>query len=155
MFVDGFAHAEALRREAPDAFEILARTPVRFTFAADSGEVWSFTSPVLSLDANGAVTAVRLNHRSLDLEPTVPEAVDAWYDAYLTFYSRLHAPQAAFGRRLAPGEVVIFDNRRLLHGRRSLAADSPRWLQGCYADFDGLAATLARLESAREMADAD
>ncbi|HTX48496.1 MAG TPA: TauD/TfdA family dioxygenase [Caulobacteraceae bacterium] len=57
---------------------------------------------------------------------------------------------------MAPGDVVIFDNRRLLHGRRGLASDSPRWLRGCYADADGLAATLERLDAAaaREAADA-
>ncbi|HXQ17605.1 MAG TPA: TauD/TfdA family dioxygenase [Caulobacteraceae bacterium] len=147
LFVDGFAHAEALRREAPDAFDLLARTPVRFTFRAASGERWSHAAPVLTLDANGAVEAVRLNHRSLDLAPGDAAATDAWYDAYLAFYRRIHSPEAAYGRRLSPGEVVIFDNRRLLHGRRGLASGSPRWLRGCYADIDGLAATLARLEA--------
>jgi len=44
-------------------------------------------------------------------------------------------------------EIVIFDNRRLLHGRRGLTSGSPRWLRGCYADVDGLTATLARLEA--------
>jgi gamma-butyrobetaine dioxygenase len=150
MFVDGFAHAEALRREAPDAFEMLAHTPVRFTFATAAGERWSHTAPVLSLAANGAVETVRLNHRSLDLVPGDAAATDAWYDAYLAYYLRLHAPQAAYGRRLAPGEVVIFDNRRLLHGRRGLASGSARWLRGCYADADGLAATLARLDRAAQ-----
>jgi gamma-butyrobetaine dioxygenase len=155
LFVDGFAHAEALRREAPDAFEILARTPVRFTFATGAGERWSHAAPVLGLNPNGAVDTVRLNHRSLDLALGDAVASEAWYDAYLAFYRRLHAPEAAYGRQLAPGEVVIFDNRRLLHGRRGLASASPRWLRGCYADVDGLAATLARLDrtTAPEAAD--
>jgi hypothetical protein len=146
LFVDGFAHAEALRRETPDAFDILARTSVRFTFAAESGERWSHASPVLTLDPNGAIEAVRLNHRSLDLAHGEPAAIDAWYDAYLAYYRRVHAPKAAFERRLAPGELVIFDNRRLLHGRRALTSGSRRWLKGCYAEVDGLAATLARLD---------
>ncbi|HLY80832.1 MAG TPA: TauD/TfdA family dioxygenase [Caulobacteraceae bacterium] len=148
LFVDGFAQAEALRRDAPDAFETLARTPVRFTFAADTGERWSHVAPVLSLAADGGVETVRLNHRSLDLAPGEAGATDAWYDAYLAFYRRLHAPEAAYGRKLAPGEVVIFDNRRLLHGRRALTSGSARWLRGCYADVDGLAATLARFDRA-------
>jgi gamma-butyrobetaine dioxygenase len=156
LFVDGFAHAEALRHEAPGAFEVLAQTPVRFTFAEDSGARWSFVSPVLGIDTNGAVVTVRLNHRSLDLVPGDPAAIEAWYDAYLSYYRRVHAPEAAYGRRLGPGEMVIFDNRRLLHGRSSLTSDSPRWLRGCYADLDGLAATLARVDRAagREAADA-
>ena len=156
MFVDGFAHAEALRREAPEAFEMLARTPVRFTFTAETGARWSFSAPILTLGADGAVEVIRLNHRSLDLAPDDATGIDAWYDAYLAFYRRVHAPKAAYGRRLAPGEVVIFDNCRLLHGRRALTQGSPRWLRGCYADVDGLTATLARLDQAprREAADA-
>jgi Taurine catabolism dioxygenase TauD, TfdA family len=152
MFVDGFAHAEALRREAPEAFEVLARDPVRFTFAESSGARWSHHATVLGLDAKGAIETVRLNHRSLDLEPSDRAATEAWYDAYLAYYRRLHAPEAAFGRRLAPGEMVIFDNRRVVHGLRGLSGGSPRWLRGCYADIDGLAATLARLD--RTIADA-
>jgi hypothetical protein len=148
MFVDGFAHAEALHTDDPNAFETLARTPARFSYAEASGARWSHTAPVLTLAADGAVETVRLNHRSMDLAPGDPAAMDAWYDAYLAFYRRLHAPDSAFGRRLAPGEMVIFDNRRLLHGRRGLSGGSPRWLQGCYADVDGLKATLARLEAA-------
>jgi len=157
VFVDGFAHAEALRREAPDAFELLARTPVRFTFADETGARWSHQGPVLGVTGAGEVEVVRLNHRSLDLAPGEPSEVEAWYDAYLAYYRRLHDPAAAFGRRLAPGEMVIFDNRRIVHGRRALASDSPRWLQGCYADMDGLAATLARLDRtvARETANVE
>lgn len=146
LFVDGFAHAEALRREMPEAFETLAMTPVGFTYAEAGGSRWSCASPALRLNADGAVELVRLNHRSLDIAPGNAAAAEAWYDAYLAYYRRCHSPEAAYARRLAPGEMVIFDNRRLLHGRRGLTSGSPRWLRGCYADADGLAATLARLE---------
>lgn len=147
LFVDGFAHAEALRQAALEAFDRLARTPVRFTFTAEGGARWSNTAPVLSLGADGAVQTVRLNHRSLDIAPGGdPAEVEAWYEAYLAFYERVHAPGAAYERRFAPGEMVIFDNRRMLHARRALTSTSPRWLRGCYADVDGLNATLARLE---------
>jgi len=157
VFVDGFAHAEALRRAAPAAFERLAHTPVRFTFADEAGARWSHEGPVLGVTASGEVEVVRLNHRSLDLAHGDAAAIDAWYDAYLAYYRRLHDPAAAFGRRLAPGEMVIFDNRRIVHGRRALASDSARWLQGCYADMDGLAATLARLDRtvAKELSNVD
>ena len=147
LFVDGFAHAEALRREAPAAFDRLARTPARFSFAEPSGARWTAVAPILSLDPFGAVACVRLNHRSLDLPHGEAAATDAWYDAYLDFYRRVHTPGAAYERRLEPGDLVIFDNRRILHGRRAISGGSPRWLQGCYADRDGLDATLARLEA--------
>jgi gamma-butyrobetaine dioxygenase len=149
-FVDGFAHAGALRRDAPEAFDILAREPVRFAFADASGARWSAQAPVLRLDALGALEAIHLNHRSLDIAPGTDvsgdaERLEAWYDAYLMFYRRLHAPEAAYARRLEPGEIVIFDNRRILHGRSAFARRGARWLRGAYADVDGLYATLARL----------
>jgi gamma-butyrobetaine dioxygenase len=145
VFVDGFAHAEALRREAPAAFEILAREAVRFSFGEVSGARWTAKVPVLQTDAAGALEAVHLNHRSLDLEPACAVRLADWYEAYLAFYRRLHAPEAAYARRLAPGELVIFDNRRVLHGRRGFERAGARWLRGAYADMDGLRATLARL----------
>jgi gamma-butyrobetaine dioxygenase len=148
LFADGFAHAEALRRETPAAFDILTRTPARFVFAEASGSRWSHAAPVLSVDTLGALAAVRFNHRSLDFEAGEAELTLAWYEAYLSFHRRVHAPGAVFEHRLAPGDMVIFDNRRILHGRRALTRETPRWLRGCYADVDGLAATLARLDAA-------
>jgi gamma-butyrobetaine dioxygenase len=145
-FVDGFAHAEAFRREAPWAFDMLAREPVRFTFSDASGARWSARAPVLETDAEGRVSAIRVNHRSLDLEPREAARQDAWYDAYLDLYRRLHAPEAALERRLESGELVLFDNRRILHGRRAHDRSGARWLRGAYADVDGLYATLARLQ---------
>jgi gamma-butyrobetaine dioxygenase len=147
VFVDGFAQAEVLRDEAPAACAILAREPARFTFTEASGARWSAEYPVLEFDADGALRAVRLNHRSLDLPPLDAGPQDAWYGAYLTFYRLVHMPSAAYVKRLAPGEMVIFDNRRILHGRRAFSRGGARWLRGCYADIDGLHATLARLRA--------
>jgi gamma-butyrobetaine dioxygenase len=154
LFVDGFAHAEALRREAPAAFDVLAREPARFSFTEASGARWQARTPVLVLSAGGALEAVRLNHRSLDLEPGDPDRLEAWYDAYLAFYRRLHAPGAAYARRLAPGEMVIFDNRRILHGRAAFDRGGARWLRGAYADVDGMTAALARLAGVKTGAQA-
>jgi gamma-butyrobetaine dioxygenase len=145
LFVDGFAQAEALRREDPEAFALLACTPVRFTYRDADGARWSARAPILRLDADGNLEAVRLNHRSLDLTAEDAARQGAWYDAYLAFWRRAHAPEAAFERRLGTGDMVIFDNRRMLHARRAITAASPRWLQGCYADIDGVLSTLARL----------
>lgn len=150
LFTDGFAHAEALRREEPAAFDLLARTPVRFAYAEQSGSRWSHTAPVLAVDGFGAVQTIRLNHRSLDLEPGEAAETQAWYEAYLSYYRRVCSPAAVLERRLGPGDMVIFDNRRILHGRRALTRETPRWLRGCYADVDGLAATLGRLDRAAD-----
>ena len=53
----------------------------------------------------------------------------------------------AVGFKLAPGEGFIVDNTRVLHGRNAYSGAGTRWLQGCYADKDGLLSTLAVLEA--------
>ena len=60
----------------------------------------------------------------------------------------LAQPGRQLNLRLAPGDCLVFDNTRVLHARTafSLNPGSPeRHLQGCYADLDGLASTLAVL----------
>jgi gamma-butyrobetaine dioxygenase len=155
QFVDGFAHAETLRSEAPAKFAALATTPVEFAYAGPDGERFSARAPVIELAADGALKTVRLNHRSLAPLPLDGSVdVEAWYDAYLDFYNRVHAPSARIERPLARGEMVIFDNRRILHGRAPYAASGRRWLQGCYADRDGLLATLSRLQASGDLKEA-
>jgi Probable taurine catabolism dioxygenase len=73
--------------------------------------------------------------------------VTAFYAAYRRWASCWPSPAAAH-LRLAPGDCLVFDNTRVLHARTafSMSPRSPgRHLQGCYADLDGLASTLAVL----------
>jgi gamma-butyrobetaine dioxygenase len=145
-FVDGFAHAEALKATSPLHFEILAATPVEFAFREPSGERYSACAPVIATTPDGQIAGVRVNHRALGTVPLAGDGGEGWYDAYLDFYRRLHAPAARMERVLQPGEIVIFDNERILHGRSLYGrSGSARWLRGCYADRDGLSATLSRL----------
>ena len=46
---------------------------------------------------------------------------------------------------MQPGDLLLFDNERVLHGRAGESIGE-RHLQGCYADRDGLKSTLAVLE---------
>ncbi|HEY2481284.1 MAG TPA: TauD/TfdA family dioxygenase [Caulobacteraceae bacterium] len=145
QFADGFAHALALSRRAPGAYDVLRDQPVAFRFVGPSGDRYETKAPVIDTDRAGALRIIRVNHRSLRTADLDPAKLDDWYDAYLDFYRRLHAPEDRYERRLAAGEMVIFDNWRILHGRSAYDAAAPRWLQGCYADRDGLLATLERL----------
>ncbi len=58
---------------------------------------------------------------------------------------QLARPELALTLRLSPGDCLIFDNTRVLHGRTAFTGTGDRLLQGCYADLDGLASTLTVL----------
>jgi gamma-butyrobetaine dioxygenase len=69
-----------------------------------------------------------------------------YYAAYRRFAELIEDPTMAVGFKLKPGELFIVDNTRVLHARKSFSGTGKRWLQGCYADRDGLYSTLSAIE---------
>jgi len=145
VLVDGFAVVEELLNRDPDALATLAREPIRYAYRDERAELWTDV-PVVSLDPQGAVVALHLNNRSKGVPQGDPERVAAWYGAYLALLELVERPEQQVVFRLEPGDVVLFDNVRILHGRTGFAGSGSRRLQGCYADHDGLLSTLAVLE---------
>jgi gamma-butyrobetaine dioxygenase len=67
-----------------------------------------------------------------------PQRLDAYYRARQLFDHRLRAPDFEIRFLLGAGELVMFDNCRLLHGRTAFdPSQGLRHLQGCYIDLDG------------------
>jgi len=135
--VDGFAVAQALRQQERAAFDILTSTPVRFKYIDASTELTA-SAPPIELDVTGALRAVHFSPR-LDFVPLLePQRLDAYYRARRAFDHRLRAPQFEIRFLLGAGDLVMFDNCRLLHGRTAFdPAEGLRHLQGCYIDIDG------------------
>jgi alpha-ketoglutarate-dependent taurine dioxygenase/DUF971 family protein len=143
VLVDGFHAVEQLRARSPRALALLSRVPVRFEYASP-GAVLRAARPIIGLDLEGAPTSIRFNNRSKRLPLVSLELVRDWYSAYAEFASTLDDPANGIEFALEPGDLICFDNERVLHGRRAFAGDE-RLLQGCYADRDGLRSTLELL----------
>jgi gamma-butyrobetaine dioxygenase len=135
--VDGFAVAQALRASDRQAFSVLASTPVRFRYT-DSDTELTASAPPIALDVTGEIAAIHFSPR-LDFVPLfAPERLDAYYRARRLFDARLRAPDFEIRFLLGQGDLVMFDNTRLLHGRTGFdPAQGLRHLQGCYIDLDG------------------
>ncbi|WP_298800335.1 TauD/TfdA family dioxygenase [uncultured Pseudonocardia sp.] len=142
--VDGFHAASLLRREQPDSFATLTRTPVPFVFA-DSGTELRAHRPLIETDPLGRIREVRFNNRSISTLRHRAEVIDDFYAAYRRFAELLLRPELQLDVRLAPGDCVVVDNTRLLHARTAFSESGDRHLQGTYADLDGLLSTLAVL----------
>ncbi len=141
VVVDGFAAADRLRREAPDAFVVLTRTLVPFRYVETGAVDLRNAAPLIELDVAGAVRTIRYNNRSIGPLDLDAEDVAAFYAAYRRFARLLHDPALTVGFRLRPGDLFIVDNRRVLHGRRGFSGGR-RHLQGTYADADSLMSKL-------------
>jgi gamma-butyrobetaine dioxygenase len=156
-FTDGFHTAAVLRGRDPATFTCLTTTPVTFAYS-DAATVLRATGPMIGLDPRGRIRQIRLNGRSLTPVRLPAAHARAFYAAYRAFAELAADPEALVTTTLAPGDCVIFDNTRILHGRTAFAdgggtarastghaSTGRRHLQGCYADLDGLASTVAVL----------
>jgi len=141
---DGFAAACQLRATDRETFQIIAGTPVPFGYTDDSTELRA-SQPLIQLSPRGQVRGIRFNNRSARPLRLPYAEVTAFYAAYRRWAELLARPERQLNLRLGPGDCLIFDNTRILHGRTAFGGTAGRHLQGCYADLDGLASTLAVL----------
>ncbi|MGB3315259.1 MAG: TauD/TfdA family dioxygenase [Albidovulum sp.] len=147
MVVDGFAAALRLREENPDWFDVLTKYCARFEYAGEAGVRLRSRRPMIELSPDGELIAVRFNNRSAAAITDVPfDDMATYYAAYRRLGEIIDDPAMEVTFRLNPGECFIVDNTRVLHARKGYSGSGTRWLQGCYADKDGLLSTLAALE---------
>jgi gamma-butyrobetaine dioxygenase len=145
LFGDGFALARHLRTIDPGAFETLVRTPVPFLYRSKDTELFA-RRPLIQLSCDGEVTAVHYNSRSIAPLRLSPQEMELFYVAYRRFAALLREPSLQVTLRLAEGDMVVFDNQRILHGRTAFSsARHTRHLRGCYLTRDSVYATAAQL----------
>jgi gamma-butyrobetaine dioxygenase len=136
--VDGLAVAEALRAEDPAAFASLSRVAVQFRYT-DSQTELAASAALMELDSNGADIAMHYSPR-LDFVPLLPAAeLQNYFAARKKLDARLKSSTFERRFRLNDGDLMMFDNRRLLHGRTGFDPQHGlRHLQGCYIDIDSV-----------------
>ncbi|PVA05984.1 2-trimethylaminoethylphosphonate dioxygenase [Thalassorhabdomicrobium marinisediminis] len=153
MVVDGFAAARRLRKENPAYFDVLADHCARFEYAGEAGVCLTSRRPMIELAPDGELIGVRFNNRSLAAVTDVPfDKMATYYAAYRRLGEIIDDEAMEVTFRLNPGEAFVVDNTRVLHARKGYSGSGTRWLQGCYADMDGLRSTHDALR--REMPEA-
>ena len=147
VVVDGFKVAGRLQADLPAGFELLAKYCARFEYTGTAGVRLRAKRPLIELGPDGELIAIRFNNRSAAAFTDIPyDDMAGYYQAYRRFAELIEDPAMAVTFKLQPGELFIVDNTRVMHARRSFAGPGKRWLQGCYADKDGLLSTLAAIE---------
>jgi [2-(trimethylamino)ethyl]phosphonate dioxygenase len=142
MVVDGFAAALRLRAENEAWFDLLASHCARFEYSGDKGVCLTSRRPMIELAPDGELIGVRFNNRSLAAITDVPfDQMGSYYAAYRRFAEIIDDEAMEVTFRLNPGESFVVDNTRVLHARKGYSGEGTRWLQGCYADKDGLRST--------------
>jgi gamma-butyrobetaine dioxygenase len=133
---DGFWIAEQVRRDDPGAFDLLSTVPIPYRFH-DDGHDLRWRAPVIGLKADGTLGEVRFHtalREPLDVDASLVEPL---YRALRVFDGWCRSEGARVQVHLEPGDVMVFHNRRVLHGRTSFdPAGGRRELHGAYVDAD-------------------
>ena len=145
VMMDGFAIAEALRERFPEAFATLTR--VKWCYA-NTARVTDYVwfDPMIKLDDQDRLVEVRIADFLRGPLMTAFEDIEPAYEALMQLQRMLKEPRFAQRFTYLPGDLVIFDNRRLLHARDAFEGSSGRrWLQGCYMERDEIRSRLRML----------
>ena len=136
VFVDGFAIGEAMRAQHPAEFATITTTPMAF-WNRDDRTDYRWTAPLIALDSQGDLLEVRFANFLRGPIDAPAERMGEIYAALRLFQAMCRDPKYFIERRLAPGDMWAFDNRRVLHARREFDPQTgERHLQGAYVDRD-------------------
>ena len=114
--VDGFAIARRMEAEHPDEFEMLSTVMVPGQSKPPGGHLLA-VRPVFRHDHTGRLVQVSFDnyHRAPFL---LPEGdMIAFYDSLRVFEELANDPAMQWRRVLQPGEALLVDNWRVLHGQ--------------------------------------
>ena len=146
VYVDGYQISVDMATEEPDHFRTLCEVHWTYTNRSRTSS-YQATGPVVETDDYGHITGIRYT-----------PWLRAPMKAPLHIQNRAHRAHRAFAARAQsaryqlefcyrPGDLIAFDNRRILHGRRGYENQGgQRFIEGIYADRDDLHSTIRTLQ---------
>ena len=138
VYCDGIKILEDMRVEQPDAFTSLCQDVWTFNNRAKSSD-YRAKGPIAELNEVGQVTGIRFTPW-LRAPLKAPLSVQRRaYAAVRTLITYAQDDKYRLAFRYRPGDLLAFDNRRVLHGRAGYDAHGgTRFIEGIYSDRDDL-----------------
>jgi len=146
ILVDGFKIAEYMREKHNDDYIALSTLSMSF-YNKDKTSDYRFVSPMIITNNNDEIKEIRMANFLRGPIDIPAEKIEVFYKAYRLFILLTRDEQFQFVERLNKGDLIVFDNRRILHARNSFdLKNGERHLQGCYIDKDELLSKIRILE---------
>jgi gamma-butyrobetaine dioxygenase len=132
-FADGLKILEDLREEDKGCFELLTHHAVPFRFHDDEHDIYHH-HPIINLDHQGNIIELKYNAHLASIFDLPEDVMHDYYLAYRELMARVRSPKYRIALKLTEGTMAVFDNRRVLHGRKAFEPTGRRYLRGCYID---------------------
>lgn len=142
QFVDGFHVSKLLKGMDPKKFHLLSSTRLHFFDVGKDafGDFdMKFARLTIELDENRQLFRFIYNNHVRDSIMNVsPERAVELYEAYVTLGKLMRDPANQIEYKMIPGDIVTFNNCRVMHGRSefALTEQGSRFLSGIYMDWD-------------------
>lgn len=137
ILVDGAFVLRKVAKYNPAGYQLLSEIPVRFQYR--DTQVWlEHERCLVERKPDNSLASLSFNNRSVDPFSLPGAQQESWYKAYRSLERELLSPQNQLMVSLSPGQMLVIDNRRVLHGQTAFSAYSSRHLLGCYLEHDGL-----------------
>lgn len=141
LFSDGVFAAATIAYKRHDTFQTLASHPTAYHYNKN-GNVHYAERPLIRARQGDASSSSPALVDNVWWSPPfqAPFPIDHhkmanWYLAARQFHAEIERPEHVVEHRLRAGECVVFDNWRVLHGRREFnSAAGRRHLKGTYVD---------------------
>ena len=133
-FADGFRIAERIREDDPQAFSLLSTIPIPYRFHDREHDI-RVHRPLIGLDERGQLSDVRFSAHLMSAFDMASDVMEDYYRAFRVFMTATRDPSNIVALKLNGGEMAVFDNRRVLHGRTAFdPSTGHRLLCGFYID---------------------
>lgn len=134
VLADGFSICESLKQEDEQAFQLLSEHPMPFRFHDKSCDI-RYRHNIIGLDDSGRLMQFIFNAHLADAPDCEGALNIEYYRAYQALMRKVRETEYRVELKLNAGEMMIFDNRRVLHGRNSFdPSTGDRHLRGYYID---------------------
>lgn len=136
LLADGLAIVNDFKRECPAHYELLANTPIGWRFHDQECDIRRQRA-IIELDESGDLRNFTFNAHIADVVRLPSDTIYSFYAAYQALMQRVRGAGYCISYTLQPGEMVIFDNRRVLHGREAFDPSAgERHLRGYYIEHN-------------------
>ena len=140
VMVDQFAAAEDFRREHREYFDTLAKVPIiiqRVSPHLQRPVHMRYYRPHIVLGYNDEIIAVNWTNHTQYGVCAPHDMVEPYYQARNRWYNFVKNYRIRHIIRLMPGDLLIVNNRRVLHSRTDFSLNGgERHLQGSYVNID-------------------
>ncbi len=137
---DGAAVVDALRAEHPEHYEALTTLNWIF-FNRGPGIDHRWSGPFIDHGVSNAPLTLRAFYPVRAFPDMAPADQPRAYDAMRCFSQMAASDRFQIAYPFQPGDMVGFDNRRILHGRDAFESGGRRHLRGMYIDQDEIRST--------------